>query len=425
MQDSGTPPQGAGPYTRDETGLEHSVQELRHVLAHLYDFAVLRDHDLVQRLAAGRFESPDLSVQYARGELLRGIERLRPPSHVSPLDRQWRPYDALYKRYVMGMPLEEIAAEMSLSIRQVQREQGRGLETLVADLEQAIAGYGDGVEQATSVLVSEIARAHLVGTFDCMQHTLRAAKTAGPLLEAYGITFDNLLGSVSMPVQGDASAFRQMLISTFSHVARALPGVMVVISRDSEDSSACLRLTVEEGERLGSLGELPVEVFALARSQGWRVTEDRSAGVWQTSFALPRAREMTLVALVEDNDDLVALLQRYLSQRGYRLAAIGDTPQAMDEIRGLMPDVIVLDVMMRHVDGWELLQRLGSDAELCRIPRIVCSVLNEPEMAKHLGASAYLRKPIRPLDFLECLEQVARDSHSGRKGVRPLPPPRQ
>lgn len=425
MQDLHKSAEAAGMSGQREEKSEQDVQDLRYVLAHLYDYGALRDHTLVRRLAGGRFESSDLTVQYARGEILRAVERLRPPSHVSPRDRQWRPYDALYKRYVMGMPLEQIAAEMSLSTRQVQREQGRGLEAMATDLDLAIAGYDEESEQGTSALYTEIARAHLVGTFDCVEHALRAASTAGPLLEAYGISFDSSLGSRSVPVQGDARAFRQMLISTFSHCARILPGARVDISRGAEDKYASVMLTVEDPNVVCALGDLPVEVSAIARSQGWRVIAEHHLGSWRTSFLLPRARGMPLVALVEDNDDLVALLQRYLSQRGYGLVAIGDTPQALDEIRSLMPDIVVLDVMMRHVDGWELLQRLGSDLQLREIPKIVCSVLNEPEMAKHLGASAFLRKPIRPLDFLECLKQVARDSHSGPEGAPPRPQPRQ
>jgi|GEM_PF-862342 len=425
MQDLHKSAEATGMSGQRKEKTEQDVQDLRYVLAHLYDYGVLRDHDLVQRLASGRFESSDLAVQYARGEILRAIERLRPPSHVSLKDRQWRPYDALYKRYVMGMSLDEIATEMSLSTRQVQREQGRGLEAIATDLDLAITGYDGESEQGTSALYTEIARAHSVGTFDCVEHALRAASTAGPLLAAYSISFDNSLGSEPVPVQGDARGFRQMLISTFSHCARILPGARVDISRGAEDANASIVLTVEDPDCVCALGDLPVEVSAIAHSQGWRVIAEHHLGSWRTCFVLPRAREMTLVALVEDNDDLVALLLRYLSQRGYRLVAIGDTPQAMDEIRSQMPDIIVLDVMMRHVDGWELLQRLGSDLELRKIPKIVCSVLNEPEMAKHLGASAYLRKPIRPLDFLECLEQVAQDSHSARGDARPRPQPRR
>ena len=408
-----------------DSGLQQHVQALRDVFAHLYDYGYLRDHELVQRLAAGRFESSDLAVQHARSELLKALEQLRPPSHVSPRDRQWRPYDALYGRYVIGKELGELADDMSLSTRQVQREQSRGLEAIVANLDIPAAGEGQADGKTDAALLCEIARASSAGTFDCAQHACRAVDTASALLQAHAIVLSHAMGSHALVVQGDASAFRQMLISTLSFYARSFPGARMRIAASAGAAHTRINLTVSSVEDQHNLGELPIEVSVLARSQGWQVEEQQVSGSRCTSFVLPCARGMPLVALVEDNDDLVALLQRYLGMRGYRLVAIGDSPQAFTTIKSLMPDIIVLDVMMRHVDGWELLQRLGTDLELRNVPKIVCSVLNEPEMAKHLGADAYLKKPIRPLQFMRCLEQVGpgQSPHSERAGNRqPLPP---
>ena len=85
-----------------------------------------------------------------------------------------------------------------------------------------------------------------------------------------------------------------------------------------------------------------------------------------------------------------------------------------------VPDAIVLDVMMRDVDGWELLQTLRSRPELAQVPIIVCSVLNEPTLALALGATAYLRKPIAADVLLAALGRAL--AQSSPAAPRPATP---
>jgi len=56
--------------------------------------------------------------------------------------------------------------------------------------------------------------------------------------------------------------------------------------------------------------------------------------------------------------------------------------------------------------GWELLQRLHNDPRTTSIPVIICSVIDNPELAQALGASAFLPKPIRQDDILAALCQI-------------------
>jgi CheY-like chemotaxis protein len=109
------------------------------------------------------------------------------------------------------------------------------------------------------------------------------------------------------------------------------------------------------------------------------------------------------VLLVEDNADVVALFTRYLMPEGFQCIAVTDSTVAHEQILAHRPDAVILDVMMRKMDGWELLQRIKADPSLRSIPVVVCSVLDERELANSLGANAYLRKPIRPAELIECL----------------------
>ena len=71
--------------------------------------------------------------------------------------------------------------------------------------------------------------------------------------------------------------------------------------------------------------------------------------------------------------------------------------------RELQPDAITLDVMMPSQDGWEVLQRLKSEPDTRRIPIIICSVLDDPELAFSLGAVACLKTPVSQADLVGAL----------------------
>jgi CheY-like chemotaxis protein len=62
--------------------------------------------------------------------------------------------------------------------------------------------------------------------------------------------------------------------------------------------------------------------------------------------------------------------------------------------------------MMPKVDGWEILQSLRLNEKTKHIPIIVCSAWGEPELAKSLGASHFLRKPIVQRELLDVLEAL-------------------
>ena len=100
------------------------------------------------------------------------------------------------------------------------------------------------------------------------------------------------------------------------------------------------------------------------------------------------------------------LLRRYVSGTRYTLIEATDPGQAERLAQELQPDVIVLDVMIPEVDGWELLGRLQTYPATQHIPIIVCTILVQKELALALGAAAYLRKPVSRNDFLTALDRV-------------------
>ncbi len=114
-------------------------------------------------------------------------------------------------------------------------------------------------------------------------------------------------------------------------------------------------------------------------------------------------RERTIVLYVEDNVDLRRYVYTMLSRSGYRVVTAADGRDGWDKLQDLHPDVVVSDVMMPRLDGYDLMKRMRSSDELCTIPIILTTAKSETEeRIKGLehGADDYLAKPIniRELD---------------------------
>jgi signal transduction histidine kinase/ActR/RegA family two-component response regulator len=110
------------------------------------------------------------------------------------------------------------------------------------------------------------------------------------------------------------------------------------------------------------------------------------------------------VLLVEDEASLRDMMRRTLEGAGHVVVDVQDGSQVLDLASGLLPELIILDIRLPNVNGWELLAELKSDAETSAIPVIVCTVSDDPDRARELGAALYLQKPFSSDELLACVE---------------------
>ncbi len=122
-------------------------------------------------------------------------------------------------------------------------------------------------------------------------------------------------------------------------------------------------------------------------------------------ISLPAIGKRT-VLVVEDNPDMVYFYRRCTTGTSYRVVHVPVAQDVFESAADTRPDVIVLDVMLPDVDGWQLLSHLRGQAETRDIPIVVCSVVKEESLAIALGATAFLGKPVSPNDFVQALGQA-------------------
>ncbi len=100
-----------------------------------------------------------------------------------------------------------------------------------------------------------------------------------------------------------------------------------------------------------------------------------------------------LLLVIDDDPADRKLMQDYLGE-DYRVITLGNSVGVLDMARQLQPDMVITDVMMPDVSGWEVLRSLRTDAETEHIPVLVLSVLDQKTLAYKLGAANYLVKPV-------------------------------
>jgi two-component system OmpR family response regulator len=104
--------------------------------------------------------------------------------------------------------------------------------------------------------------------------------------------------------------------------------------------------------------------------------------------------------LIIDDDQWIAMsTTMVLEAEGFTVHSALSGPEGIDKARAIRPGVILLDIMMPGMDGWETLERLKADGGLTAVPVIVFTAREHREgrsKAQDLGAVDYFRKPFRP-----------------------------
>jgi DNA-binding response OmpR family regulator len=107
-------------------------------------------------------------------------------------------------------------------------------------------------------------------------------------------------------------------------------------------------------------------------------------------------RETALVLVVDDQRDILGLIKLRLEQAGYAVETASDGERALELVRSLRPNLIVLDVMLPVIDGREVTRRIRADASTAGISVLLVSAsVHEHEVQEGLdaGADDYLPKP--------------------------------
>ncbi|MEK7310477.1 MAG: response regulator transcription factor [Chloroflexota bacterium] len=122
-----------------------------------------------------------------------------------------------------------------------------------------------------------------------------------------------------------------------------------------------------------------------------------------------------LILLVDDEANIVELAKLYLEREGFRIASVGDGAQAVEAVKKENPALVVLDIMLPALDGYEVCKRVRADSD---VPIIMLTARDEDIdkiIGLELGADDYMTKPFNPRELVARVKAILRRSERAAK----------
>ncbi|MDI7277055.1 MAG: response regulator, partial [Anaerolineae bacterium] len=346
---------------------------------------------------------------------------LKPADDTPAQSVAWRPYEVLHYRYVQQCSQEEVADQLGLSVRQLKREQRKALEVLAESLREKFdlaITLGEEPEPATRRAAPETLPDRSELEWLEQSPPAKPARLSEVIPAVFGLV-DSIAGRYHVHLQVDAAeplpalavhavALRQILLSLLYVGIRRVAGGTLSVSARSQRWHVEVEIHGDRSQRRAPPSEEDEANLAMARQMVNTCSgslELAEAPGFAATLTLPAAEQLP-VLVIDDNLDALRLLQRYASGTRYRIVGTRDPEQAFSLASENRPQIIVLDVMMPEVDGWEVLGRLKQHPLTSGIPIIACTILAQEELALSLGVTAFLHKPVSRRDFLAALDRV-------------------
>jgi signal transduction histidine kinase/CheY-like chemotaxis protein len=280
----------------------------------------------------------------------------------------------------------------------------------------------------------------------------RAVAAMASLIEAKGLYLEREYGVESVVVKGDRDRLIQVVTNLLSNAIKFTDrgGITcrvkvegTVVRCEVEDTGCGIPGDMLEGvfEKFKQVGEtlterpkgtglgLPI-CREIVKHHGGRIWAESEEGKGSRFiFELPLAEAAVAVEIpkegllesiqrhveegggeriliVDDDSAIRSMLKQYLQDRGYETEEAADAKEAIGKARSLRLDLILLDIMMPGLSGYDVLRVLKNDEITRDIPVIVVSVLEDRQRALMLGASDYVTKPVDEKELFKKIRRV-------------------
>lgn len=390
-------------------------ENVRNALLHYGDSARLCTNPLLDRLSARHLPIED-RLGELRAALRQAINSLRPPDTVPYSHADWLPYRVLWGRCIQRRNPLQIGDELGLSRATFYRYQAQAIQVVCRVLWERIEASSSPPSLSGVPAVEPPTESPPRWGPPARERVDLQALVAGvqsdmqALLERQNVTLHVRLCENASVIYGDGATLRQIVLNALAAALRLSTGptLRLEITATPQETRWEIQADAQGRAPVTAASDQHPELdlcAALLQPYGGQITWAESPTGFSLRFTLPTLRPPKVV-VVDDDQDTLALYERYLRRAGLDLQIASDSARLWALLEEGYPDLIVLDVLMPHEDGWMVLQRLQTLPETAEIPVIVCSVLAQPSLALTLGARQVLLKPISESALLQAVMQV-------------------
>jgi len=123
------------------------------------------------------------------------------------------------------------------------------------------------------------------------------------------------------------------------------------------------------------------------------------------------------IVYIEDDSEMIDLVSLILNRQGYQVSGANGGRAGLDLVKRNSPDLILLDLMMPDIDGWDVYQQLRSNEETRDIPVIVItakSQMIDRVLGLHIAkVDDYISKPFKPVELIESVTRILNRKSEG------------
>lgn len=384
--------------------------QVKQVLENFYDFPYLNHHPLAKALPLPRSRATETDGQRLRRVFLAAIDELKPGSSAPQKTLQARYHSLINLRYVESDTMQQVARELGISERQAYRDLKRAEESLANLLWESVGRSLTRVlpqpEEAAPEMIEEMIdlQPRPVNALDLLRNAGHAVER---LAQQQGTLVEFALPEVAPALYTDPRLARQVFVNLLSYILQNTAPTRLQVSLDDSTGQVVMNFEFQATQPVpGDFHKENPVASQLIHQLGWQLVEQAGTIPGGHCVRLIAGDEEAVILVIDDHPPLIELLRRFLTHTRCQVIGVSDGLAGLQLARTLSPDVILLDVMMPEIDGWEVLQRLRNAPETAQTPVVICSIFNDPRLAFSLGATALLTKPVNREKLLEVLKNL-------------------
>jgi CheY-like chemotaxis protein len=395
------------------SSFEEFEAQLQNTLNHFYNPLFHPEEQVFELLEI----QPSQGMEAIRQVLRMHIEGMKPDVAVPPEALSRRFFEVLNYRYLASLSQEEVAFQLGMTPRNLRRIQQQAVYALAQHIWNARQA-GEQLDRQQTGTTSATIPEHLPilrelevlqlnspgAVSDLAEILERVQAISRAVVNNQKINLEIIKPEIPLTVSVHPSVLDQILLSTIEQLGIQSDEGIIRIKASLQGKLAEIEIISIQNMTDLPYMTAPSVIEMLKLASGTQSIEQEKQQV-KISFKFPAVSNIPIL-LIDDNPDFFHLFRRYTLRTRFTLYNIREGSHLRQALAEFHPQIIILDVLLPDVDGWQLLIDLQNPLLEQPIPIVVCTALGQKDLAYSLGAKAFLPKPVSREEFLRTLNEI-------------------